>query len=62
MRKNRLAATWPRWIRARPLVPEAAFQDAAESYPGTGAGSPNPGALQGSDPGLTSGCLSGSLA
>ena len=34
MRKNWLAATWGRGFRAEPLVPDAAFQDASEPYPG----------------------------
>jgi RNA polymerase sigma-70 factor, ECF subfamily len=35
MRKNWLAAiTWGHRFRARPLVPDAAFQDASEPYPG----------------------------
>ena len=34
MRKNWLAAAWGRWFRAEPLVPDAAFQDASEPYPG----------------------------
>jgi RNA polymerase sigma-70 factor (ECF subfamily) len=34
MRKNWLAADWAPWFRAQPLVPDAAFQDATEPYPG----------------------------
>jgi RNA polymerase sigma-70 factor, ECF subfamily len=34
MRKNWLAAAWARWFRPKPLVPDAAFQDATEPYPG----------------------------
>jgi RNA polymerase sigma-70 factor (ECF subfamily) len=34
MRKNWLASAWDRWFRAEPLVPDAAFQDASEPYPG----------------------------
>jgi RNA polymerase sigma-70 factor (ECF subfamily) len=34
MRKNWLAAAWGRTFRAEPLVPDAAFQDASEPYPG----------------------------
>ena len=34
MRKNWLAAAWGRAFRAEPLVPDAAFQDASEPYPG----------------------------
>jgi RNA polymerase sigma-70 factor, ECF subfamily len=34
MRKNWLAAGWTQWFRAKPLVPDAAFQDATEPYPG----------------------------
>jgi RNA polymerase sigma-70 factor, ECF subfamily len=34
MRKNWLAAAWARWLRAEPLVPDAAFQGASEPYPG----------------------------
>ena len=34
MRKNWLASTWGRPLRAEPLVPDAAFQDASEPYPG----------------------------
>jgi RNA polymerase sigma-70 factor (ECF subfamily) len=34
MRKNWLAAAWGRRFRAEPLVPDAAFQDASEPYPG----------------------------
>jgi RNA polymerase sigma-70 factor, ECF subfamily len=34
MRKNWLAAGWAQWFRAKPLVPDAAFQDATEPYPG----------------------------
>jgi RNA polymerase sigma-70 factor, ECF subfamily len=34
MRKNWLAAAWASWFRAKPLVPDAAFQDTTEPYPG----------------------------
>jgi RNA polymerase sigma-70 factor (ECF subfamily) len=34
MRKNWLAAAWARRFRAEPLVPDAAFQDSTEPYPG----------------------------
>lgn len=34
MRKNWLAAAWAHWFRARPLVPDAAFQGTNEPYPG----------------------------
>jgi RNA polymerase sigma-70 factor, ECF subfamily len=34
MRKNWLASAWGRGFRAEPLVPDAAFQDASEPYPG----------------------------
>jgi RNA polymerase sigma-70 factor (ECF subfamily) len=34
MRKNWLAAGWTRVFRARPVVPDAAFQGEAEPYPG----------------------------
>jgi RNA polymerase sigma-70 factor (ECF subfamily) len=34
MRKNWLASAWGRTFRAEPLVPDAAFQDASEPYPG----------------------------
>jgi RNA polymerase sigma factor (sigma-70 family) len=34
MRKNWLAAAWAHWFRARPLVPDAAFQTMNEPYPG----------------------------
>jgi RNA polymerase sigma-70 factor (ECF subfamily) len=34
MRKNWLAAAWTRRFRARPVVPDAAFQGSAEPYPG----------------------------
>jgi RNA polymerase sigma-70 factor (ECF subfamily) len=34
MRKNWLAAGWAHWFRARPLVPDAAFQGTNEPYPG----------------------------
>ena len=34
MRKNWLSTAWGRWFRAEPLVPDAAFQDASEPFPG----------------------------
>jgi RNA polymerase sigma-70 factor, ECF subfamily len=34
MRKNWLAAAWAHWFRAKPLVPDAAFQAAGEPFPG----------------------------
>jgi RNA polymerase sigma-70 factor (ECF subfamily) len=34
MRKNWLAAAWAHWFRAKPLVPDAAFQGTNEPYPG----------------------------
>ncbi len=34
MRKNWLAAAWAHWFRAKPLVPEAAFQGTGEPFPG----------------------------
>lgn len=34
MRKNWLAAAWTRRFRARPIIPDAAFQGATEPYPG----------------------------
>jgi RNA polymerase sigma-70 factor (ECF subfamily) len=34
MRKNWLAAAWARRFRARPVIPDAAFQGATEPYPG----------------------------
>ena len=34
MKKNWLASAWSRWFRPEPLVPDAAFQDAAGPYPG----------------------------
>lgn len=34
MRKNWLAAAWTHWFRPRPVVPDAAFQDEDEPYPG----------------------------
>jgi RNA polymerase sigma-70 factor (ECF subfamily) len=34
MRKNWLAAAWAHLLRAEPLVPDAAFQDANEPHPG----------------------------
>jgi RNA polymerase sigma-70 factor, ECF subfamily len=34
MRKNWLAAAWAHWFRAKPLVPDEAFQGRNEPYPG----------------------------
>jgi RNA polymerase sigma-70 factor (ECF subfamily) len=34
MRKNWLAAAWAHRFRARPVIPDAAFQGATEPYPG----------------------------
>lgn len=34
MRKNWLSAPWTHEFRAQPVVPDAAFQGAAEPYPG----------------------------
>ena len=34
MRKNGLAAAWAHWFRAKPLVPDEAFQGRNEPYPG----------------------------
>jgi hypothetical protein len=34
MRKNWLAAAWAHGFRAKPLVPDAAFQATNEPYPG----------------------------
>ena len=42
MRKNWLAAARAHGFRAKPLVPDAAFQGTNEPYPGTGVDPPNP--------------------
>ena len=42
MRKNWLAAAWAHWFRAEPLVPDAAFQDETEPYPGHWRRFPDP--------------------
>jgi RNA polymerase sigma-70 factor, ECF subfamily len=42
MRKNWLASAWGRCFRPEPLVPDAAFQDATEPYPGHWRGFPEP--------------------
>lgn len=42
MRKNWLAAAWTRRFRARPVVPDAAFQDATEPCPGHWRQFPDP--------------------
>ncbi|HKN52980.1 MAG TPA: hypothetical protein VJX66_10790 [Amycolatopsis sp.] len=42
MKKNWLATTWSRWFRPAPLVPDAAFQDESESYPGHWRDFPEP--------------------
>lgn len=42
MRKNWLAAVWAHRFRARPVVPDDAFQGAAEPYPGHWRQSPGP--------------------
>ena len=34
MRKDWLATAWAHWCRAKPLVPDAAFQGTNEPYPG----------------------------
>jgi RNA polymerase sigma-70 factor (ECF subfamily) len=42
MRKNWLSAAWAHWFRAEPLVPDAAFQDETEPYPGHWRRFPDP--------------------
>jgi RNA polymerase sigma-70 factor (ECF subfamily) len=48
MKKNWLATTWSRWFRPEPLVPDAAFQDESEPYPGHWRDFPEPWQLPGS--------------
>lgn len=42
MKKNWLATKWSRGFRARPPVPDAAFQDETEPYPGHWRALPEP--------------------
>jgi len=42
MKKNWLATTWSRWFRPEPLVPDAAFQEESEPYPGHWRDLPEP--------------------
>jgi hypothetical protein len=51
MRKNWLAAAWAHWFRTEPLVPDVAFQNTSEPYPGHWRRFPEPWrAIRGGQP------------